>query len=737
MLERANAVSTTPESPPTDPPSATVGFGDFGLDPRLLDAVTALGFDTPTAVQEQAIPPLLEGKDVIGRARTGSGKTAAFGLPLLEKVKEGGAVRALVLTPTRELALQVSDAVRSFAKRINGLRLVTVYGGAPYPPQLQALRSGASVVVATPGRAIDLLNRGSLVLSGVEFVVLDEADEMLRMGFIDDVEQLLQATPESRQVALFSATMPDAIKKVARTHLNDPVELQVEARALTVEHIQQHWIRVPERYKLDALIRVLRGTAHGTTLVFARTRASCAELADALAKRGVAVEALHGDLSQPARERVVQGLRARRLRVVIATDVAARGIDVDHITHVINLDLPPDAESYVHRIGRTARAGRKGNAISFVTPRGTGRIDWLRRTLKVPIDAMQVPSDADIARLERGRLRTSMQEVAAGAVLDGAKTLLAEAVEEGSFGLEELAAAAVHLLAQKERVSLRDMPAEGPPAWAAPRKTRERDKRDRPMGDRSRGDRSRGDRSRGDRSRGDRPARREGPDETNETQLFFPLGNSRGVRPADIVGLLANEAEVPARSIGRITILPHKSFVGVSEKVAQHVLQNLPKANLRGVEVQISKARPQESTQDRSPRPARRSPAPRKARPRNEEDGQDRSPRPARHDQAPRNKRTRKPTPPSPSQPQPQSQPQAQSQSQAKSQAKSQPQAQAQAQAQPQSQAQAQAQPQAQAQASPNKPKRPKKPKKPKKPKLKKPKPKKPKKPKRPKPRRS
>jgi len=584
-------VSTSSDNPPTEPPPAT-GFGAFALDPRLLEAVAALGFETPTAVQAQAIGPLLEGKDVIGRARTGSGKTAAYGLPLLERVKAGGAARALVLAPTRELALQVGTALRSFAKRIKGVRIATVYGGAPYPPQLKALRGGASVVVGTPGRLIDHLDRGSLDLSDVEYVVVDEADEMLHMGFIDEVDKLLQATPASRQVALFSATIPAAIQKVARTHLQDPVELQVEAQALTVEHIDQRWLRVPERFKLDALVRVLRGVAHGTTLVFARTRAGCAEVADALAKRGLAVEALHGDLSQPARERVVQGMRSQRLGVVIATDVAARGMDVDHITHVINFDLPPDAESYVHRIGRTARAGRQGTAISFVTPRAVGRLDGLRRLLEVPIEVMQVPSDADIARIERARIKENMREAVDTGALEGAKALLNEAVADSSLSLEDLAAAAVQLLAQKEHVALCELPAEGPPAWAAPRTARGRNGRDR--------------------TNGARPARREGPDLTSEAQLFFPIGYARGVRPGDIVGLLANEAEVPANSIGRITILAQKSFVGVPKSVATEVLRALPKVNLRGTVVPISMARPRSNAlaADRPPRRAGRKPAP-------------------------------------------------------------------------------------------------------------------------------
>ena len=546
-----------------EPPN--FGFGGFRLDVRFLEAVAALGFDTPSAVQRRAIPPLLDGRDVIGRARTGSGKTAAFGLPLLERVKEGGAARALVLAPTRELALQVGDALRSFAKRVEGLRVVTVYGGAPYPPQLKALRSGATVVVGTPGRTLDLFRRGSLDLSTVECVVLDEADEMLRMGFIDDVETLLAATPEERQVALFSATMPAAIQRVARKHLRDPIELQVEARAMTVEHIQQYAIVVPERHKVDALLRVLRGIALGTTLVFARTRARCAEVAEVLAKHRVAAEPLHGDLSQVARERVVRALRASRVRVVVATDVAARGIDVDHIGHVINLDLPPDPESYVHRIGRTARAGRAGTAVSLVTPRGMRLVERFRKALGVPIETISVPTDADLARGERGRLKTSLHEVADEVPLDTATELLQEAAGEGAHDVAQLAAAALYLLARERSVHLTPIADEEPPAWAKPpppRKPRQR--------------------------------RHDGDRRVDEAFLYIPLGFIRGVRPGDIVGMLANEGQVSSADIGRITVLAHKSFVGLPRAVAERVLKAMPQTTLRGVVVKLAWARDRE-----------------------------------------------------------------------------------------------------------------------------------------------
>ena len=351
-------------NPPASDEDHHQRFDAFGLDPRILAALDDLGWQQPTPIQAEVMSHLLLGRDVIGRARTGSGKTAAFGLPLLERVKTGqGGTRALVLCPTRELALQVTAALESFATKLP-VELICVYGGAAYKPQINALRRGVSVVVGTPGRLLDLLERGHLDLSAIETVVVDEADELLRMGFIDDVELLLDATPDSRQVALFSATMPEPIRKVSQRFSN-PVEVEVESRALSVDHITQLWLEVPERNKLDALVRVLDGLVSGTTLVFCRTRVSCAETADTLARRGLAVDALHGDMNQQARERVLRRLRAKRLKIVIATDVAARGIDVDHITHVINYDLPPEPESYVHRIGRTGRAGREGKAIAF------------------------------------------------------------------------------------------------------------------------------------------------------------------------------------------------------------------------------------------------------------------------------------------------------------------------------------------------------------------------------------
>ncbi|HMR73488.1 MAG TPA: DEAD/DEAH box helicase, partial [Polyangiaceae bacterium] len=338
------------------PPPEPIKFADFEIDPRLIATVQELGFDEPTPIQAQAIPDLLRGHDIIGRARTGSGKTAAFGLPLLERVKEGSAgVQALVLTPTRELAVQVTKALSSYATKLP-VRLVTLYGGVAYGPQLSALRKGVSVVVGTPGRVLDHMHKGTLDISKLEMLVLDEADEMLRMGFIDDVEEVLSQCPVDRQIALFSATLPPPIRTIANKYLNGPIEVQVEQRAHTTKHITQRWLVVPQAHKLDALSRVLADQPHGATLIFARTRAGCADTAAALSARGFAVDALHGDLNQSARELVLNRLRNGRLDTVVATDVAARGLDLEPFNHLVNLDLPTELESYVHRIGRTGRA---------------------------------------------------------------------------------------------------------------------------------------------------------------------------------------------------------------------------------------------------------------------------------------------------------------------------------------------------------------------------------------------
>ncbi|HJK89410.1 MAG TPA: DEAD/DEAH box helicase [Polyangiaceae bacterium LLY-WYZ-15_(1-7)] len=564
---------------PSDLPSETAGaFDAFGFDPRIVHALGAIGFDAPTPIQAEAMPPLLEGRDVIGRARTGSGKTAAFGLPLLQRVvatarPDSDGVRALVLTPTRELALQVTKALRSFAEGLP-IEMVTVYGGAAYGPQLKALRRGVPIVVGTPGRVLDHVERGTLDLSALELLVLDEADEMLRMGFFEDVERVFERAPDSRQVALFSATMPPPIQAVAENRLPDPIEVQVEDSALSVDHIEQRGILVPERHKLDALERLLAAEPLTGAIVFCRTRAGCAETADALAKRGLSVDALHGDLNQAARERVLMRFRAGRLQVVVATDVAARGIDVDTVSHVINYDLPPAPEEYVHRIGRTGRAGRDGVAISLVTPRERGRLRFFQKKLGVTIAKVDPPSDAAIARAERARLVARLAEHL-DAPLPGVDELLG-ALPEGADA-RQIAAAALSLLAEKENVTLGGELDETPPRWAS-------------KAPRDRGPRDHGGSARFDAASGD------------ELDLFLPVGKRRGVRPGDLVGALTGDAGIPGSTIGRVTILDHKSFVRIAREAAEHVLATSPQIQVRGRMVPVAKARPR-SVPDRPRRP--------------------------------------------------------------------------------------------------------------------------------------
>ena len=536
------------------------GFDSFALDERIIQAVANLGFTAATPIQTEAIPALLAGNNVIGGARTGSGKTAAFGLPLLHRVREGGAARALVLCPTRELALQVTEALRSYAKKLP-LRITCIYGGTSYEPQFRALRDGATVIVATPGRLLDHLDRGSLDLSGLELLVLDEADEMLKMGFIDDVNAVLEASPDNRQVALFSATLPAAIQNVIRAHVADPVRVQVEYRALTVDHIEQFGVKVPQRRKMDALVRILMGEARGATLIFARTRRGCAEIADTLAKRGVAAEALHGDLNQSARERVIHRLRAGRLNVVVATDVAARGIDVEHITHVINYDLPIDREIFVHRIGRTGRAGRKGVAISLVTPAESRRVRFLEKDLKVRIEIMRVPSNVDIATRQRDNLLERLKAVDLEDEA-GVREWMTQLTAAGEHTSEDLAVAAIALLAREQGAKLKATSEVSEPDW---------------------------------QERAHTPKEAGHFQAVNEVELFVATGSQWGVRAGDIVGAIANETGIEGRQIGRITILDRKSFVGLPRAIAEKIVADFDTLEIRGVPVRLSLARPRDN----------------------------------------------------------------------------------------------------------------------------------------------
>ena len=568
-------------------------FNEFELDEAIVNAVGKLGFETATPIQAATIPSILAGRDIIGKARTGSGKTAAFGLPMLERLKGGGnKPRGLVLAPTRELAIQVSEAMRSFTKGLP-IRIVTIYGGSPYPPQLKALRNGATIVVGTPGRVIDHMERGSLDLSQVEIFVLDEADEMLRMGFIEPVEQVLERLPHDRQIALFSATMPPAIRKVSERFLRDPETIAVESTSLTVDHIEQFWIRAPHRKKIDTLVRLLLADPTGYSLIFCRTRRGCAEVTDILTKRGVAADAIHGDLNQAARERVINRMRAKSLNVLVATDVAARGIDVSHLTRVINFDYPDSAETYTHRIGRTGRAGASGTAVTLVTPSEHRKLRFLKKAIKYDIQETDPPSNAEIAKQQRAILWGEVESVLTTVDLVHEFEWLQEVAGTEEVDPLSLAAAAIHMLNASRGVDLA-------PPKPEPKHQRRENRED--SGNRQR--------------RSERAPKNEAEfARVNEVEIFLGVGKFAGVRPGDIVGAFANEFNVSGGDIGRVMLFDKNSFIGLPRDIAERVLAEHEKVTIRGRTTYLSLARGRNDGGENRPR--RHKGRPMKGKPKN------------------------------------------------------------------------------------------------------------------------
>ena len=578
---------------PDAKPDEEVTFADLGLPVDLLRAVTDMGYVTPTAIQREAIPVLLAGRDVVGVAQTGTGKTAAFGLPLLDAVDaREPVVQALVLAPTRELALQSADAIADMAHRSRGLDVVAVYGGAPYGPQIGALRDGAQVVVGTPGRIIDLIDKGALVLDDVAYFVLDEADEMLRMGFAEDVETIAASLPEERRTSLFSATMPPAIQRVARQHLNDPVRIEVSPQASTVDTVHQTYAVVPFRHKIGAVARVLAVTDAQAALVFVRTKSTAEDVAIELAGRGIQAAAISGDVPQRERERLVERLRAGTLDVLVATDVAARGLDVDRIGLVVNFDVPREAEAYVHRIGRTGRAGRHGEAVTFLTPKEKRKLRQIERLTGTRLEEITLPSPADVsshragklleraaARHERGRLAMYTELVSAKAAeldIDEtalAATLLALAVgdegprrREGREGREDRPRSR----GRREE----NLDAEGDFVSASFEGGRDRD--------------DRGGRRR-DRFEGKPGASRGGRrhEEGTGTVYRVEVGRRDHVQPGAIVGALANEGGIAGSDIGRIDILQSFSLVEIHTPLSPEQLKAMGRATFSGRELRI------------------------------------------------------------------------------------------------------------------------------------------------------
>ncbi|WP_298171219.1 DEAD/DEAH box helicase [Acidithiobacillus sp.] len=556
-------------------------FIDFALAEPLQKAVAEIGYEQPSPIQAQSIPPLLAGRDVIGLAQTGTGKTAAFALPLLSRVDLGLRVpQLLVLAPTRELAIQVAEAMQSYAKFLPGFHVLPIYGGQSMSLQLKQLQRGVQVVVGTPGRIQDHLRRKTLRLDQLQAVVLDEADEMLRMGFIDAVEDILKHTPDGRQVALFSATMPDAIRRIAKTYLRDPLEIRIKSATTTVAAIRQRYWQVSGTHKLDALTRILEVEESNAWLVFVRTKTATVELAERLEARGYACGALNGDLSQALREQTIERLKAGTLDIVVATDVAARGLDVERITHVINYDIPNDTEAYVHRIGRTGRAGRTGDAILFVAPRERHLLHAIERATGQTITAMHLPSIEDVADRRMSQFKDQLSDVLNSQDLAVFESLIADYQQEKDIGLGEIAAALAYMV-QKERPLV---PVEG--AVSKPMRSDSTGSGSgRPPSTRRRPE---NERSGGGGARQPRGGAGSGGEEVPMRRFRLDVGESHGAQVKNIVGAIANEAGIPSRNIRKVQINAEHTTVELPADIQSSVLQHLQKVWVAGRPLQIA-----------------------------------------------------------------------------------------------------------------------------------------------------
>ncbi|MDR0735353.1 MAG: DEAD/DEAH box helicase [Zoogloeaceae bacterium] len=555
--------------------SAPVSFVDLGLSPPILQALADVGYETPSSIQAGCIPVLLAGKDLLGMAQTGTGKTAAFALPILNKLDLDNATpQALVLTPTRELAIQVAEAFGRYARHLPGFHVLPIYGGQSYGIQLKQLARGAHVIVGTPGRIMDHLERESLSLAGLKTLVLDEGDEMLRMGFIDDVQWILEHTPTERQTALFSATLPEAIRRVAQNYLLAPEEVSIKTATQTVAAIRQCYWQVSGLHKLDALTRILEVESElDAAIIFVRTKLLTEELAEKLEARGCSVAALNGDMNQQARERVIEQLKSGGLDIVVATDVAARGIDVPRVSHVINYDIPYDAEAYVHRIGRTGRAGRAGTAILFVAPREMRMLRAIERATRQPIEHLVLPTQQAVTDRRVFLFKERVAQTLTTEDLDFFENLVSELETEQEAAPERIAAA-LAFLAQKER-PLR--PEEKPQhakkreyAEFAPRPPRY-----------ERGERHERPPYRGQSASLEEVSEDDRGNAVVMTRYRIEVGRAHGVSPKDIVGAIANEGNLPSRLIGRIDLYEDYSTVDLPNDLSRETMQILRSAWVR------------------------------------------------------------------------------------------------------------------------------------------------------------
>ena len=584
-IEPTPETSDAPEiAAETDTTTQANGFAAFGFVPELLQALEAIGYSEPSPIQKAAIPELMLGRDLVGQAQTGTGKTAAFALPLLAGLDpDQRTPQVLVLTPTRELAIQVADSFNSYAAKMPHLRVLPIYGGADFRDQIARLKRGVQVVVGTPGRVMDHMRQGTLNLSGLRSLVLDEADEMLRMGFIDDVEWVLGQLPEKRQVVLFSATMPAEIRRISHQYLNDPAEITIKTKGSDSSRIRQRYITVNGPQKLEALSRVLEAETKEGVIIFARTKAITVTVAESLEAKGYDVAVLNGDVAQNQRERTIERLKNGTVDVLVATDVAARGLDVDRITLVVNYDIPFDSEAYVHRIGRTGRAGRTGDAILFITPRERRFLGGLERAVGRPIEPMDIPNNATINQNRLDRLRQQLTaalepqpaEGKGGEAKAEERALLSEILQrvgqEAGVTGEQLALAALQmavgdqpLLVHGDENWLRQQPSN--------RDGRVRSDRERPAPGGRRG-----------------PRDESGPPEAHMDRFRIEVGWRDRVKPGNIVGAIANEAGLNGRSIGRIQIFDTHSVVDLPKGMPDEVFQGLRRLRVMNKELQISR----------------------------------------------------------------------------------------------------------------------------------------------------
>jgi ATP-dependent RNA helicase DeaD len=562
-------------------------FEDLPLSDDVKSAVRASGYDKPTAIQSEIIPHMAAGRDVLAQSQTGTGKTAAFALPILSKIKSPSKKpQVLVLTPTRELAIQVAASFTTYGNCLPNFSVATIYGGQDYEIQLRQLRRGVQVVVGTPGRVIDLIRRGTLDLSKVECVVLDEADEMLNMGFLEDVEFVLKQTPQQRQIALFSATLPEPIRQIAKRYLNDPARITIKKKTMTADSIRQRALFVAPKDKIDVLRRILEVEASDGVIVFTKTKDATVSVADQLIRAGLSAVALNGDMPQKVRQRTIEGLKSGRLDILVATDVAARGLDVTRVSHVFNYDLPHDSESYIHRVGRTGRAGRKGEAIIFLTNAQRGKLRLIERATKQPIEVMQPPTAEQVNSGRVRRFTDRITETIATEDLSLFKKMISEYVDES--GQPALAIAA----------ALAQIGQEGRPFLIKDRPKNQSDHRDRKDQDRQQRRTADDDRHEPDFRDGDsysprsdsRRTRTLGPPQPGMTRYRIAVGRNDGVKPGNIVGAVANEAGIDGEFIGPIAIHDSFSTVDLPQGLPREIYETLKRTRVAGKQLRLNRS---------------------------------------------------------------------------------------------------------------------------------------------------